>query len=158
MLNDEQNQWPWVSYEVLGFWILSGKDLHKLQITSFIAKYGTSNYRLIQCEIKGEYIPEDKFELLDWYPRAKAARKRERLIPSTTRIKIHSSSSGVDFIKELVKLAGGTVVENDQEADIIICDKTKMLNDKRMVTDHWLFESIEHWKCKSINLRVCQNY
>lgn len=132
--------------------------MHKLQITSFIAKYGTSNYRLIQCEIKGEYIPEDKFELLDWYPRAKAARKRERLIPSTTRIKIHSSSSGVDFIKELVKLAGGTVVENDQEADIIICDKTKMLNDKRMVTDHWLFESIEHWKCKSINLRVCQNY
>ncbi|KAL9537947.1 hypothetical protein MBANPS3_011326 [Mucor bainieri] len=102
---------------------------------------------LIQCEIKGEYIPENSFELLDWYPRAKAARQRERLIPSTTRIKVHSSSSGVDFIKELVKLAGGTVVENDQEADIIICDKTEMLNDKRMVTDHWLFESIEHWKC-----------
>lgn len=96
--------------------------------------------------------------MLKWYPRAKEARKRERLIPSTTHIKVHSSSSGVDFIKELIKLAGGTTVENDKEADIIICDKSKMLNDKRAVTDHWLFESIEYWKCKSINLRVCQSY
>ncbi|KAL7310738.1 hypothetical protein PS15m_010202 [Mucor circinelloides] len=105
---------------------------------------------LIHCEIKGEYIPEDDFELLKWYPRAKEARKRERLIPSTTHIKIDSSSSGVDFIKELVKLAGGTTVESDKEADIIICDKSKMLNDKRAVTDHWLFESIEYWKCMPI--------
>lgn len=113
--------------------------------------------RLVQSEIKGEYLVEDNFELLDWYPRAKAARKRERLLPSSTRIKIQSSSSGLDFIKDLVKLAGATIVESNEEADIIICDKTKMLNDKKMVTDHWLFESIENWKCKCINLRVLYN-
>ncbi|CEP16988.1 hypothetical protein [Parasitella parasitica] len=101
---------------------------------------------LIQSGNKGEYLAEDKFELVDWYPRAKAARERQRLLPESTRINIQSSSSGVDFIKELIKLAGGTVVENSQDAHIIICDKTKMSNDKRMVTDHWLFESIEHWK------------
>lgn len=95
--------------------------------------------------------------MLDWYPRAKAARGRERLLPPSTRIKIQSSSSGLDFIKDLVKLAGGTIVESNEEADIIICDKTKTLHDKKMVTDHWLFESIEHWKCKCINLRVFHN-
>lgn len=106
---------------------------------------------LIQSEVKGEYLVEDNFELLDWYPRAKAARGRERLLPPSTRIKIQSSSSGLDFIKDLVKLAGGTIVESNEEADIIICDKTKTLHDKKMVTDHWLFESIEHWKYMPID-------
>lgn len=90
--------------------------------------------------------------MLDWYPRADIARKHDPLFPSTTHIKVLSSTYGVGFIEDLVKLAGGTLVKNMGEADIIIADAASFseveAKDKIVVSDVWLFECIEQYRCK----------
>jgi hypothetical protein len=107
-------------------------------------------YRLIDSGAQGEYASETSYELLDWYPRAEAARNRVRLLPSSTHIRVLSSTSDVTFIEELVRMAGGSVVYKNEQADLIISDQNVIGVDKPIVTDNWLFESIEQWQCKVV--------
>jgi hypothetical protein len=107
--------------------------------------------RLLDSGSKGKYASETSYELLDWYPRAESARKRVRLLLSSTHIRVVSSTSGVAFIEGLVKMAGGSIVYKNEEADIIISDQNVIgCTDKLIVTDNWLFESIEQWRCKVV--------
>lgn len=63
-----------------------------------------------------------------------------------------SSGYGIEFIEQLVRLAGGNIVRREEQATIIISD-TPIKSMITVVNDKWLFESIEQWKCKY--LRVC---
>lgn len=104
---------------------------------------------LIQSADKGEYIGEQDFELLSWYPRADLARRGIKLLPTAVRISVYSSSHTVEFMKEIVRLSGATLVENHDEADIVICNEKLIPNiEKNRISENWLFESIELWRCK----------
>jgi hypothetical protein len=104
--------------------------------------------------LKNDYASEKEYELLDWYPRADLARKHIPLLPSTTHIQVISSTNGVEFIDQLVKMAGGTIVKKSEQANIIISETPIMKSDKIVVSDVWLFDSIEQWRCKYI-FRLC---
>ncbi|CAO3613045.1 unnamed protein product [Mucor hiemalis] len=95
---------------------------------------------------KNQAVSEKEYELLEWYPRAPLARQKIPLLPSTTLIKVTSSSSGVEFIEELIKLAGGHLARTYDQANIIISDEPIKGKDKVVVSDKWLFDSIEQWK------------
>lgn len=106
--------------------------------------------RLFDSLSKNQAVSEKEYELLEWYPRAPLARQKIPLLPSTTLIKVTSSSSGVEFIEELIKLAGGHLARTYDQANIIIGDEPIKGKDKVVVSDKWLFDSIEQWKCKLV--------
>lgn len=69
------------------------------------------------------------------------------LIPSSTRIFVHSSRYRAGLAEELVEKAGGSIVQTESEADIII-SKKGLESDKIVVNDNWILDSIEKWRCK----------
>lgn len=95
----------------------------------------------------GKYVAEDEYELLKWYPRANIARQRLPFMPSTTCIKVNSVSAGKEFTEQLVRLAGGHVVKEMEEANVVISNEPLQI-DKIVVSESWLYESIEQWTCK----------
>lgn len=102
---------------------------------------------LLKSKEKGNYEPEGDYELLEWYPRANIARKGLSFMPSTTSIKVISTVSGNELVEQLIKMAGGQVVNNIEDAHIIISNKP--INTKKIVVrENWIYESIEQWKCK----------
>lgn len=114
--------------------------------------------RLIQSALKNEYISEEDYELSDWYPRIEFARNHIPLLPFTTNIHIASSSSGLEMVEQMINLAGGCVVKNIEQANIVISDTPIKGIDKIVVNDTWLFDSIEQWKCMFKTLRAITNY
>lgn len=95
----------------------------------------------------GSYVAEDGYELLKWYPRANIARQHLPFMPSTTCIKVNSVSAGKEFTEQLVRLAGGHVVKEMEEANVVISNEPLQI-DKIVVSESWLYESIEQWTCK----------
>ena len=105
--------------------------------------------RLMASQESGRYVAEEAYELLKWYPRANIARQRLPFMPSTTCIKVHSVSAGKEFTEQLVRLAGGHVVKAIEEANVVISNEPLPM-DKIVVSESWLYESIEQWTCKSL--------
>lgn len=101
---------------------------------------------LFDCLSKNQAVSEKDYELVEWYPRAPLARQKIPLLPSTTLIKVTSSIHGVEFIEELIILAGGHTTKTDDQANIVISDEPIKGKDKIVVSDKWLFDSIEQWK------------
>lgn len=99
---------------------------------------------------KNQAVSEKDYELVEWYPRAPLARQKIPLLPSTTLIKVTSSIHGVEFIEELIILAGGHTTKTDDQANIVISDEPIKGKDKIVISDKWLFDSIEQWKCKLV--------
>lgn len=103
--------------------------------------------RLMASKENGSYVAEDGYELLKWYPRANIARQHLPFMPSTTCIKVNSVSAGKEFTEQLVRLAGGHVVKEMEEANVVISNEPLQI-DKIVVSESWLYESIEQWTCK----------
>ncbi|KAG0765232.1 hypothetical protein G6F57_004926 [Rhizopus arrhizus] len=99
---------------------------------------------LMASKENGKYVAEDEYELLKWYPRANIARQRLPFMPSTTCIKVNSVSAGKEFTEQLVRLAGGHVVKEMEEANVVISNEPLQI-DKIVVSESWLYESIEQW-------------
>ncbi|CAO3593334.1 unnamed protein product [Absidia cylindrospora] len=97
-----------------------------------------------------EYLDESTYEAILYFPRARAARRRDPLLPSTISIYIRSTTLPLDLAQQLVKKAGGYVVDNMKEADIVI-SRTSLDSDIMTVTENWLLDSIEHWRYLATN-------
>lgn len=52
-----------------------------------------------------------------------------------------------DLVNEIVAKAGGSVVGESGQADIVISN-TPMGIDSIVVTEDWLLDSVEQWRCK----------
>jgi hypothetical protein len=113
---------------------------------------------LFDCEVNKQHVPENNYELLDWYPRANMARTKTPLFTNKTCIKVMiSNRDSIEFIEELVKLAGGNIVRRAEQATIIISDKP-IKGQQNVVSDLWLFESIEQWQCMLIFKSLLYTY
>ncbi|KAG2236482.1 hypothetical protein INT48_003273 [Thamnidium elegans] len=99
---------------------------------------------LVQSGEKNEIESEKEYELSDWYSPSEF-RRHQLLLPSTLSIQVLSTASGTELVEEMIKMAGGSVVKLTEQANIIISDKLVKTN-KTVVTDTWLFESIEKWQ------------
>ncbi|KAI9363261.1 hypothetical protein BD770DRAFT_215258 [Pilaira anomala] len=99
---------------------------------------------LVQSGQKNVMVSEKEYELSDWYPRTEY-RKQTSLLNPTHSIHVVSSSSGVELIEDMIKMAGGSVVKVKSLADVIISD-TPIETEKIVVTDGWLFDMIEQWQ------------
>ncbi|KAI8376434.1 uncharacterized protein BYT42DRAFT_615172 [Radiomyces spectabilis] len=100
---------------------------------------------IIKCGESEKYIDEAEFEALEWFPRASAARQQDAVLPSNVNIYISSTFMSADFANQLITKAGGQVVNQPEDADIII-SKHAITSDKVVVTEQWLLDSIEQWR------------
>ncbi|ORZ15071.1 hypothetical protein BCR42DRAFT_416340 [Absidia repens] len=105
---------------------------------------------LLDSGKSNEYLDESSYEAILYFPRARAARRRDPLLPSTISIYIRSTTLPLDLAQQLVKKAGGYVVDNMKEADIVI-SRTSIDSDIMTVTENWLLDSIEHWRYLATN-------
>lgn len=91
---------------------------------------------------------EEEYERVEWYPRIEMARKGLSFIPTTSRFKVSSNvGTGPAFIESLIKQAGGNVVKEVEEANLVISNE-HMDIDTTVVSEKWVFDSIEQWICK----------
>jgi hypothetical protein len=60
--------------------------------------------------------------------------------------------SGNDLIKTFIKLAGGIVASSRKEANIIISEESLKDCQIPVVSELWIYESIDAWKCKHSHL------
>ncbi|KAI8329072.1 hypothetical protein BC941DRAFT_518977 [Chlamydoabsidia padenii] len=100
---------------------------------------------LLDSDTANRYLDELTYEAILFYPRAKAARRKDPLLPSNLSVYINSSTMPLDLATQLVIKAGGIVAESIREADIVITNKP-VKSDILAVTDNWLLESIEQWR------------
>ncbi|KAI9021688.1 hypothetical protein CLU79DRAFT_752806 [Phycomyces nitens] len=95
---------------------------------------------------RGAYQKEDDYEAIEYFPRAKASRKREPLFPSNLQVYIISLRVMDRPLAETLIIQGGAkVARNIQDADILITSKTVNI-DKDMAIENWLLECIENWQ------------
>ncbi|KAI8076868.1 uncharacterized protein BX664DRAFT_389588 [Halteromyces radiatus] len=92
-----------------------------------------------------EYVDETDYEAILYFPRARAARRHDPLLPSNVSIYIACTGIPVEMIKRFITKAGGHVASRLQDADIIISNKA-MESNGIIVTENWLLDSIEHWR------------
>lgn len=105
--------------------------------------------RLIDSDKKNKYLDELRYECIVFFPRARAARLREPLFPSNVNIYVESCELDEDLAYLLITKAGANVVDDINEANIII-NNTYIHPDVITVRENWLLDSIEHWRCKFI--------
>ncbi|KAG1458658.1 hypothetical protein G6F56_006344 [Rhizopus delemar] len=100
---------------------------------------------LSASEKAGKYLREEEYERVEWYPRIEMARKGLSFIPTTSRFKVSSNvGTGPAFIESLIKQAGGNVVKEVEEANLVISNE-HMDIDTTVVSEKWVFDSIEQW-------------
>jgi hypothetical protein len=103
--------------------------------------------RLLDSDKANKYLDEHLYEAILFFPRARAARRKDPLLPSNVSVYINSTTLPPDLVTSLVSKAGGQVTSSLQEADIILSN-TPMNLTAITVTENWLLDSIEHWRCK----------
>lgn len=103
--------------------------------------------RLLDSDKANTYLDELSYEAVLFFPRARAARRKDPLLPSNVSVYINSTTLPPDLATSLVSKAGGQVTRSVQEADIILSN-TPMNLTAITVTENWLLDSIEHWRCK----------
>ncbi|SAM06271.1 hypothetical protein [Absidia glauca] len=104
-----------------------------------------SRARLLDSDKANTYLDELSYEAILFFPRARAARRKDPLLPSNVSVYINSTTLPPDLVTSLVSKAGGQVTSSLKEADIILSN-TPMNLTAITVTENWLLDSIEHWR------------
>ncbi|KAL0093747.1 hypothetical protein F4703DRAFT_1831295 [Phycomyces blakesleeanus] len=94
----------------------------------------------------GAYQKEENYEAIEYFPRAKASRKREPLFPSNLQVFIFSLQV-VDrpLAETLITQGGAKVARRMEDADILITPRPLNV-DKDLAIENWLLECIENWQ------------